>query len=71
MNSKRIGAILLGALVMTVIIFIIDINFYNTDYTKSELNKTLMWSFIQGLVISLAVNIGTNYYRSLEKNKKN
>jgi hypothetical protein len=67
MNLKRIGAILLGASAVTLIIFIIDINFYNDhDYTKSNVNKILFLSFIKGLVISLAVNIA-NYYRSHQK----
>ena len=67
MNLKRIGAILLGALAVTLIIFIIDINFYNdNDYTKSNVNEILLLSFIKGLVISLAVNIA-NYYRSRQK----
>lgn len=69
MNSKTIGTTLLGALAVTVFIFIIEINFYSeTNYTTSKLNEILLWSFIRGLVISLAVNIA-NYYRS--RNKEN
>lgn len=71
MNLKRIGSILLAALALTVIIFLIEINFYNdATNSKGEINEILLWSFIRGLVISLAVNIA-NHYRSLQKNKNN
>lgn len=68
MNLKRIGTILLGSLILTVIIFFIDIYFYNdNDYTKGNINEILILSFIKGLVISLAVNIA-NYYRTKRNN---
>lgn len=67
MSAKKIGIILLAASALTVIIFVMDINFYNdNDYTKSNVNKILLLSFIKGLVISVAVNIA-NYYRSIQK----
>ncbi|WP_374461717.1 hypothetical protein [Chryseobacterium taeanense] len=67
MNLKRTGVILLGALAMTIVLFFIDINFYNEhDFTKDNVNEILFWSFVRGLVISIAVNIG-NYYRTLQK----
>jgi hypothetical protein len=67
MSAKKIGIILLAASALTVIIFVMDINFYNdNDYTKSNINKILLLSFIKGLVISVAVNIA-NYYRSIQK----
>lgn len=67
MNLKRAGVVLLGALAMTVVLFYIDINFYNdSDFTKDNVNEILFWSFVRGLVISVAVNIG-NYYRSFQK----
>lgn len=71
MNLKKIGLILLAALAVTVIIFLIEINFYNEiNYTKSEINQIVLLSFIRGLVISLAVNVGNYcYYRSIQKNK--
>ncbi|UTX50776.1 hypothetical protein [Chryseobacterium sp. MA9] len=66
-ECKKIGIILLAASTLTVIIFVMDINFYNdNDYTKSNVNKILLLSFIKGLVISVAVNIA-NYYRSIQK----
>ncbi len=62
MNLKRIGTILAGALALTVVIFIININFYNdTGYTKSILYQILLRSFIEGLVVSTAVNIASHY----------
>jgi len=72
MNLKRIGTILLGALAVTLIIFIIEVNLHHddTNFTKGELNEILLWSFIRGLVISIAVNIA-NHYRLLQKNKNN
>ena len=67
MNLKRAGVVLLGALAMTVVLFYIDINFYSdSDFTKNNVNEILFWSFVRGLVISVAVNIG-NYYRSVQK----
>lgn len=67
MNLKRAGVVLLGALAMTVVLFYIDINFYSdSDFTKDNVNEILFWSFVRGLVISVAVNIG-NYYRSVQK----
>lgn len=69
MSAKRIGFILLGALAITVIILVIEINLYNTaTLTKNEFNETLFWSFIKGLVISIAVSIG-NHIRLSEKSK--
>lgn len=67
MNLRRMGIISLGALAMTVVLFYIDINFYNAqDFTKDNVNEILFWSLIRGFVISIAVNIG-NYYRSVQK----
>lgn len=67
MNLKRAGVVLLGALAMTVVLFYIDINFYSdSDFTKDNVNEILFWSFVRGLVISIAVNI-VNYYRSVQK----
>ncbi|WP_312903196.1 hypothetical protein [Chryseobacterium taichungense] len=67
MKLKRAGVFLLGALAMTIVLFYIDINFYNdSDFTKDNVNEILFWSFVRGLVISMAVNIG-NYYRLLQK----
>jgi hypothetical protein len=70
MSTKRIGNILLAALALTAIIFVIEVNLYHddTNFAKGELNEILLWSFIIGLVISLAVNIA-NHYRLLQKNK--
>lgn len=63
MNSKRVGVVLLGALAMTIVLFFIDINFCNDqDFTKENINEILFWSFIRGLVISFAVNIGNRYH---------
>ncbi len=67
MDLRRAGIISLGALAMTVVLFFIDINFYNdNDFTKDNVNEILFWSLIRGFVISIAVNIG-NYYRSVQK----
>lgn len=67
MNLKRAGVVLLGALAMTIVLFYIDINFYNDyDFTKDNVNEILFWSFVRGLVISIAVNIG-NHYREVQK----
>ncbi|SMP17249.1 hypothetical protein [Chryseobacterium profundimaris] len=67
MNLKRAGVVLLGALAMTVVLFYIDINFYDdSDFTKDNINEILFWSFVRGLVISIAVNIG-KYYRTVQK----
>jgi len=67
MDLRRIGIIVLGALAVTVVLFFIDINFYNDDdFTKDNVNEILFWSLIRGFVISIAVNIG-NYYRSVQK----
>ncbi|MFN4364734.1 hypothetical protein [Chryseobacterium hispalense] len=67
MNLRRAGVVLLGAVAMTVVLFYIDINFYSdSDFTKDNVNEILFWSFVRGLVISIAVNIG-NYYRSVQK----
>jgi hypothetical protein len=61
MKIKTIGSILLAGLILTVIILIIEINFYNdTNLNKYELNIILFWSFIKGLTISIAVSIGNN-----------
>ena len=69
MDLKRIGSISLAALALTLIIFLIEINFYNeTANSKGEINEILLWSFIRGLVISLAVNIA-NHYRLKQRNK--
>lgn len=67
MDSRRIEKILLGSLIMTVIIFLMEINFYDdTIYTTNELNEVLFWPFIRGLVISGSVNIGTHYFSKLK-----
>lgn len=67
MNLRRAGVVLLGAVAMTVVLFYIDINFYSdSDFTKDNVNEILFLSFVRGLVISIAVNIG-NYYRSVQK----
>lgn len=67
MNSKKIEKILLGALIMTVIIFLMEINFYDDiNYTTSKLNEILFWSFIRGIVISGSVNIGNHYFSKLK-----
>ncbi|MDR6160022.1 hypothetical protein QF023_003538 [Chryseobacterium sp. SLBN-27] len=67
MNLRRAGVVLLGAVAMTVVLFYIDINFYSdSDFTKDNVNEILFWSFVRGLVISIAVNI-VNYYRSVQK----
>jgi TRAP-type C4-dicarboxylate transport system permease small subunit len=64
MNLKRIGTILLGALVLTIIIFVIDIYFYNdNEYNKGNIEEILLLSFLKGLAISVIVNI-VNYYRA-------
>ena len=68
MNLKRIAYILLAALVLTAIIIVIEVNHDNINFTKDELNEIILWSFIRGLVISLAVNIA-NHYRSVPKSK--
>lgn len=61
MDSRRIEKILLGALIITVIIFLMEINFYDdTNYTASKLNEILFWSIIRGLVISGSVNIANS-----------
>lgn len=66
MDSRRIEKILLGALIITVIIFLMEINFYDdTNYTAGKLNKILFWSYIRGLVISGSVNIANNYFSKL------
>jgi hypothetical protein len=72
MNLKRIGYILLTALALTAIILVIEVNIHHDDinFTKGELNEIILWSFIRGLVISLAVTIA-NHYRSLQKSKNN
>lgn len=70
MNLKRGGSILLTALALTTIIFIIEVNIHNdTNFTKGELNEVLLWSFIRGFVISIAVSIG-NHFSFRKKNKK-
>lgn len=67
MNLRRAGVVLLGAVAMTVVLFYIDINFYSdSDFTQDNVNEILFWSFVRGLVISIAVNIG-NYYWSVQK----
>lgn len=67
MNLKRIEKILLAALIMTVIIFLMEINFYDDiNYTTSKLNEILFWSFIRGVVISGSVNIGNHYFSKLK-----
>ncbi len=66
MKLKR-ASFLLGALAMTIVLFYIDINFYNdADFTKDNVNEILFWSFVKGLVISMAVNIG-NHYQLIQK----
>ncbi|WP_336691097.1 MULTISPECIES: hypothetical protein [unclassified Chryseobacterium] len=68
MNLKRIGTILLGALVLTIIIFVIDIYFYNdNEYNKGNIEEILLLSFLKGLAISVIVNI-VNYYRARKDN---
>jgi len=68
MNLKRIGTILLGALVLTIIIFVIDIYFYNdNEYNKGNIEEILLLSFLKGLAISVIVNI-VNYYRARKHN---
>ncbi|MDN4015102.1 hypothetical protein QX233_21865 [Chryseobacterium gambrini] len=68
MNLKRIGTILLGALVLTIIIFIIDIYFYNdNEYNKGNIKEILLLSFLKGLAISVIVNV-VNYYRARKDN---
>jgi hypothetical protein len=65
MDSRRIEKILLGGLIMTVIIFLMEINFYDdTNYTTNKLSEVLFWSFIRGLVISGSVNIGNHYFQN-------
>ena len=67
MDSRRIEKILLGALIITVIIFLMEINFYDdTNYTASKLNEKLFWSIIRGLVISGSVNIANHYFSKLK-----
>ncbi|REC39715.1 hypothetical protein [Chryseobacterium sp. 5_R23647] len=67
MDSRRIEKILLGALTMTVIIFLMEINFYNDlKYTTNKLNEILFWSFVRGLVISSSVDIGKQYFSKLK-----
>ncbi|SEM16362.1 hypothetical protein SAMN05421856_101484 [Chryseobacterium taichungense] len=67
MKLKRSGVFLLGALAMTIVLFYIDINFYNdSDFTKDNVNEILFWSFVRGLMISMAVSIG-NHYRLIQK----
>lgn len=67
MDSRRIEKILLAALIMTVIIFLMEINFYDdTNYTVNKLNEILFWSFIRGLVISGSVNIANHYFSKLK-----
>ena len=67
MDSRIIEKILSGALIMTVIIFLMEINFYDdTNYTTNKLNEVLFWSFIRGLVISGSVNIGNHYFSKLK-----
>ncbi|UKB85211.1 hypothetical protein LF887_06180 [Chryseobacterium sp. MEBOG06] len=72
MNLRRIGYIFLAALALTSIILVIEVNIHhdNINFTKAELNEIILWSFIRGLVISLAVNIA-NHYHSLQKSKNN
>lgn len=62
MNLKRIRSILLAALALTAIILVIEVNMQHdhTNFTKSELNEILFWSFIRGFVISLAVNLANH-----------
>ncbi|WP_326984210.1 hypothetical protein VUJ46_06625 [Chryseobacterium sp. MYb264] len=63
MDSKRLEKISLGALIMTVIIFLMEINFYDdTNYTTNKVNEILFWSFLRGLVISVGVYIGNQYF---------
>lgn len=67
MNLRRVGVILIGALALSIVIFFIDINFYSDpDFTEDNVNEILFWSFVKGLVISIAVNIG-NHYREVQK----
>ncbi len=67
MNLRRVGVILIGALALSIVIFFIDINFYSdSDFTEDNVNEILFWSFVKGLVISIAVNIG-NHYREVQK----
>ncbi|KQT29580.1 hypothetical protein ASG22_19855 [Chryseobacterium sp. Leaf405] len=67
MDSRRIEKILLGALIMTLIIFLMEINFYDdTNYTTSKLNEILFWSFVRGLVISGSVNIAKHYFSKIK-----
>lgn len=64
MDSKRIEKISLGTLIMTVIIFLMEINFYDDiNYTTNKLNEILFWSFIRGLVISASVYIGNQFFK--------
>ncbi|MEG0619375.1 MAG: hypothetical protein RR557_08760 [Bacilli bacterium] len=52
---------------MTVIIFLMEINFYNDlKYTTNKLNEILFWSFVRGLVISASVDIGKQYFSKLK-----
>lgn len=67
MNSKRIGKISLGAFLTTIVIFVMEINFYNDKhYTTGKINEILFWSFIRGLVIAVGVNIGNHYFSKLK-----
>ncbi len=50
-----------------VIIFLMEINFYDdTNYTTNKLNEILFWSFLRGLVISVGVYIGNQYFSKLK-----
>lgn len=67
MDIRRIEKILLGTFLMTIVLFLMEINFYSVgDYTTSKLNEILFWSFIRGLVISAGVNIGNQYFSKLK-----
>lgn len=67
MASRIIEKISLGTMIMTVIIFLMEINFYDdTNYTTNKLNEILFWSFLRGLVISVGVYIGNQYFSKLK-----
>ena len=67
MDIKKLEKIVLGALIMTVIIFWMEINFYDDHhYTTSKINEILFWSLIRGAVIATGVNIGNHYFSKLK-----
>ncbi|WP_123868032.1 hypothetical protein [Chryseobacterium lactis] len=74
MKIRRIGAFLLVVFVMSIIIFVFELNTAKSDngqnLSKTDINHLLFWSFIKSFVMSLAIFV-TNYFNRGTLKSKN